>query len=73
MDNQQAAGVLNLLARGVDPTTGELLSQDGPLAEAEVILALNLGVRALEQAVPATKPGFVSLIPDELRLDPPDD
>lgn len=48
MSPRQAKRILEMLAQGVDPTTGEVAPSDSPLNSAQVIRALFLGARALE-------------------------
>lgn len=60
MNNNDAARILTLLARGVDPTTGEILKVDGPLANVDVVRALFLAAEALSGnasiKIPRAKP-----------------
>lgn len=55
---QHAAHIIRALITGVNPRTGELLPEDGPLNEPDVLRALFLAVEALEgRALRAIKPG----------------
>jgi len=61
MDESQAnlktLDVLNALAQGVDPRTGELFAADCPYHDPQVVRALFTAVRALESApAPASAP-----------------
>lgn len=47
MTNSDAARILTLLARGVDPATGELLKTEGPFGNVDVVRALFLAADAL--------------------------
>jgi hypothetical protein len=48
MDTSEAARVLEALAEGVDPSTGEVFTPDSPYQNPQVIRALFLAIRALE-------------------------
>jgi len=48
MEASQAVRVLQALADGIDPSTGEVLPEDNPCQRPQVIRALFLAVRALE-------------------------
>lgn len=48
MELQQARAVVETLAQGIHPVTGELMDADGPYNEPTVIRALFTVVRALE-------------------------
>ena len=50
----EAKQVIEVLARGIDPQTGELLPEDNPVNSPHVIRALFIAARALEQQ--ATSP-----------------
>lgn len=50
MTPELAREIIQGLASGVDATTGEVLPEGGPLSRAQVIRALFVAVRALEQA-----------------------
>lgn len=50
MTPKEAKQVLEVLARGIDPETGEVLPQDSPVNSPHVIRALFMAVMALEQA-----------------------
>ena len=49
MTPKEAKQVLEVLARGIDPETGEVLAQDSPIHNPHVIRALFMAVMALEQ------------------------
>ena len=49
MDTIEALDVIGTLANGFDPRTGEALDGQGPLGEAQVVRALFVAARALEQ------------------------
>jgi len=55
MTPTEAKQVIEVLAKGIDPETGEVLSQDSPINSPHVIRALFMAVKALEQAA-ADKP-----------------
>ena len=70
MTPTEAKQIIDVLARGIDPETGEVLPADNPLNSPHVIRALFLAARALElqaaapapkaktkAATPADKPG----------------
>ncbi|MDG4596774.1 MAG: hypothetical protein P9F75_13990 [Candidatus Contendobacter sp.] len=48
MSPREAKRILELLAQGVDPETGEVLPSDNPLNAPAIIRALFLGARALD-------------------------
>jgi hypothetical protein len=48
MTPAQAKQVIDVLARGIDPATGEVLPEDSPLNSPHVIRALFLAAKALE-------------------------
>ena len=50
MTPKEAKQVLEVLARGIDPETGEVLPQDSPINSPHVIRALFMAAMALEQA-----------------------
>ncbi|MFP4896863.1 hypothetical protein [Paraburkholderia sp. EG304] len=58
MSPQQALQILQQLADGIDPTTGEVLSGESPFNQPEVIRALFLASEALKAQGPeeTTKP-----------------
>ncbi len=62
MSPQQALQIVQQLADGIDPTTGEVLSAESPFNQPEVIRALNLASNALKahgldaKAAPTQKP-----------------
>lgn len=47
MSNKDAAQLLEALANGVDPSTGEILPREGWVTDAKVLAALKLGASAL--------------------------
>ncbi|MBS2132314.1 hypothetical protein KEX41_29475 (plasmid) [Burkholderia thailandensis] len=47
MTPAEAKEVIDLLARGIAPTTGEILPEDGPLSDVRVVRALLLASDAL--------------------------
>lgn len=49
MDNQQALKIIVALSKGVDPITGELLSTDNVIRQADVVSALNAASKAVEK------------------------
>jgi len=55
MNADDAAKILEALAKGIDPDTGELFPEDSPLSSRHVIRALFLGVSALRQATPSVE------------------
>jgi hypothetical protein len=62
VDNQQemtpneAAQILEALARGIDPETGEVFPEDSPLNNTHVVRALFMGAKALTDGSAASKP-----------------
>lgn len=48
MNNQQALPILKALARGIDPTTGEVLGNDSLFHNLDVVRALLCAIDALE-------------------------
>jgi len=50
MTPTEAKQVIDLLARGIDPATGEVLPEDSPLNGAHIIRALFIASKALEPA-----------------------
>jgi hypothetical protein len=48
METPEALGILSALANGVHPTTGEVFPPGSPYQEAEVVRALFVATRALE-------------------------
>jgi len=48
MTPAEAKQVIDVLARGIDPATGEVLPEDSPLNSPHVIRALFLAAKALE-------------------------
>jgi RNA polymerase-binding transcription factor DksA len=48
MDRRRALEILRVLARGEDPTTGEILPEESPYQHAEVVRALFAAIEALE-------------------------
>ncbi len=63
MTPAEAKQVIEVLARGIDPQTGELLPEDNPINNPHVIRALFIAVRALElqaaSPIKAVKPAKV--------------
>jgi hypothetical protein len=53
MTPEEAKQIIDVLARGVDPETGELLPDDSPLNGSHVIRALFIAGKALELIVAA--------------------
>ena len=49
MSPSRAKEILEALAQGVDPRTGEAFSEDGPLSSPHVVRALYAGIRAIER------------------------
>lgn len=50
MDPRTALAILEPLADGVDPVTGEVLSDDSPYQRAPIVRALFAAIQALERA-----------------------
>ena len=48
MTPEEAKQVIEVLAGGIDPATGEVLADDSPLSNSHVIRALFLAAKALE-------------------------
>ena len=48
MDKQRAAAILNALANGAHPVTGEVFAADSPYQHPDVVRALFLAIRILE-------------------------
>ena len=70
MERQQALKILNALANGVHPATGEVFAADSPYQDPDTVRALFEAVRALDRDT--TKPGeeksagtFVRWTPEE--------
>lgn len=55
MDNEHALEIINALASGIDPFTGEVHSQGSVLQNPETVRALFLAARALEAMTPRKK------------------
>jgi hypothetical protein len=55
MTLEEAKQVIEALARGIDPETGELLPEDNPINSPYVIRALFLAAQALGQRVDSPK------------------
>ena len=55
MDHEQALRILQALANGVDPFSGESFPAASPYQHPDVVRALHQAVRALETAVAAQK------------------
>ena len=49
MDNQQALKIINLLADGIDPHTGEILPESSPYQHPDTIRALYKAIKVLEK------------------------
>jgi hypothetical protein len=49
MTPAEAKQIIEVLASGVDPATGEVLAEDSPLNDPHVIRALFIAAKALEQ------------------------
>lgn len=49
MTPEEAKQIIDVLAAGVDPATGEMLPEDNPLNSSHVIRALFIASKALEQ------------------------
>ncbi|GEL78739.1 hypothetical protein [Tenuibacillus multivorans] len=49
MDTDKAIEIVNLLANGVDPETGEVFPNNSPYQHPEVIRSLFLAIKALEK------------------------
>lgn len=66
MTPAEAKQVIDVLARGIDPATGEVLPEDSPLNSPHVIRALFLASKALElqagkrERSPSTNPASTS-------------
>jgi hypothetical protein len=56
MNHLEAKSTLETLARGVDPATGEILSEQSPFNNPQVIRALFLAAKELEKLVPTEPP-----------------
>lgn len=56
MDSIEAKRILELLAKGVNPATGEIVAADSPLNEREVIGALHFALARLELPAQTDKP-----------------
>ena len=52
----EAAQILEALARGIDPETGEVLPEDSPINSTHVVRALFLGAKALNESSPLKPP-----------------
>jgi hypothetical protein len=48
---EKAKQIIDVLAVGVDPVTGEVLSEDNPLNDPQVIRALFIAAKALERMI----------------------
>lgn len=53
MQNSEALRIIQALADGVDPTTGEVLEVDSPFQNPQIVRALFAAVDALERRVRA--------------------
>jgi hypothetical protein len=56
MELQIARQILDTLAQGIHPITGEAMPDDSPYNAPPVIRALHAVARALDQVAPATEP-----------------
>jgi hypothetical protein len=56
MEKEQALKILNALANGVHPATGEIFAADSAYQHPETVRALFEAVRALEGSRPASSP-----------------
>jgi hypothetical protein len=56
MEPGQARQILETLANGVDPSTGEVLAERSPFNDLQVIRALFYAVRELEKLQKAARP-----------------
>ena len=56
MDREQAVKILNALANGVHPATGEVFAADSPYQHPDTVRALFEAVRAMESGRPAPGP-----------------
>ncbi|HEY4082779.1 MAG TPA: hypothetical protein VGM81_19000 [Burkholderiaceae bacterium] len=56
MTPAEAKQIVEVLARGVDPETGEALGEDSPVHNRHVIRALFMAANALADAAAARKP-----------------
>ena len=54
MEREQAVKILNALANGVHPATGEVFAADSPYQHPDTVRALFEAVRAIESARPVT-------------------
>ena len=54
MEREQAMKILNALANGVHPATGEVFAADSPYQHPDTVRALFEAVRAIEGARPVT-------------------
>jgi hypothetical protein len=54
MEHQQALRILNALANGVHPATGEVFASDSPYQHPDTVRALFEAIRYMEGAKPAT-------------------
>ncbi len=56
MTPSEAAQILEALARGIDPETGEVLPENSPINSTHVLRALFLGAKALRESSPLKPP-----------------
>lgn len=49
MNTTQAATIIEALADGIDPSTGEILMETSPFNNVDVVRALNLALKALSK------------------------
>lgn len=54
MEKEQTLRILNALANGVHPATGERFTEDGPYQHPDTVRALFEAIRIIEQARPAS-------------------
>ena len=52
MTSDDAARILEALAKGIDPETGEFFPENSPLNSPHIIRALFLGAKALQEGAP---------------------
>jgi hypothetical protein len=50
MDEQKALSVVSALANGINPLTGEVFPPDSPYQSSQIVRALYVAIRALEQS-----------------------
>ena len=57
MDESKALSIVSALANGVNPLTGEVFPSDSPYQAPDVVRALFVAARVLEQSSPPSAPG----------------